>query len=46
MAVVLWVVWVGTAGDTVAGKAYYFPDGCVYDNCEPVVSLTRDRQSD
>ncbi|KAI9569253.1 hypothetical protein HD554DRAFT_1981472, partial [Boletus coccyginus] len=28
----LWVVWVGAAGDTVAGKAYYFPAGCVYDN--------------
>jgi len=29
---ILWVVWVGTAGDTVAGKAYLFPAGCVYDD--------------
>ncbi|OAX33346.1 hypothetical protein K503DRAFT_804440 [Rhizopogon vinicolor AM-OR11-026] len=27
---VLWVLWVGTAGDTVASKAYYYPDGCIY----------------
>ncbi|KAG0700956.1 hypothetical protein DFH29DRAFT_876236 [Suillus ampliporus] len=29
---VLWAMWVGTAGDTVAGRAYYFPDGCIYSN--------------
>ncbi|KAF9235216.1 hypothetical protein BU15DRAFT_78228 [Melanogaster broomeanus] len=28
---ILWVAWAGTAGDTVADKAYYFPDGCIYD---------------
>lgn len=33
ITVLLWVVWVGAAGDTVAGRAYYFPAGCVYDNC-------------
>lgn len=27
---ILWVIWVGTAGDTAAGRAYYFPDGCIY----------------
>ncbi|KIK34487.1 hypothetical protein CY34DRAFT_110266 [Suillus luteus UH-Slu-Lm8-n1] len=27
---VIWLVWVGTAVDTVAGRAYYFPDGCIY----------------
>ncbi|KAJ8595795.1 hypothetical protein M405DRAFT_929296 [Rhizopogon salebrosus TDB-379] len=27
---ILWVLWVATAGDTVAGRAYYYPDGCVY----------------
>lgn len=27
---ILWVIWVSTAGDTVAGRAYYFPDGCIY----------------
>ncbi|KAG2339357.1 hypothetical protein BDR05DRAFT_1062201 [Suillus weaverae] len=27
---VLWLAWVGTAVDTVAGRAHYFPDGCIY----------------
>ncbi|KIJ69691.1 hypothetical protein HYDPIDRAFT_77279 [Hydnomerulius pinastri MD-312] len=27
---ILWVLWVGTAGDTVAGRAFYFPEGCIY----------------
>lgn len=27
---IIWVVWVSTAVDTVAGRAYYFPDGCIY----------------
>ncbi|KAF8432974.1 hypothetical protein L210DRAFT_3650063 [Boletus edulis BED1] len=25
---ILWMLWGGTAGDTVAGKAYYYPVGC------------------
>ncbi|KAG6373893.1 hypothetical protein JVT61DRAFT_6046 [Boletus reticuloceps] len=25
---ILWMLWAGTAGDTVAGKAYYYPGGC------------------
>ncbi|KAG8219076.1 hypothetical protein J3R82DRAFT_4834 [Butyriboletus roseoflavus] len=28
----LWILWIGTAGDTVAGKAYHFPAGCIYDS--------------
>ncbi|KAG1736422.1 uncharacterized protein EDB91DRAFT_1292013 [Suillus paluster] len=28
----LWVTWVATAVSTVAGRAYYFPDGCIYTN--------------
>ncbi|KAG9317899.1 hypothetical protein JVU11DRAFT_2128 [Chiua virens] len=27
---ILWVLWVGTAADTVFGKAYIYPDGCIY----------------
>ncbi|KAF9226955.1 hypothetical protein BS17DRAFT_814852 [Gyrodon lividus] len=28
---ILWVMWIGTAGDTVVDRAFYFPDGCIYD---------------
>ena len=45
MAVVLWILWAGTAGDTVAGKGYYFPAGCIYDSCRPMVLSTGDRRS-
>ncbi|KAF8839297.1 hypothetical protein BDN67DRAFT_781701 [Paxillus ammoniavirescens] len=27
---VLWVLWVATAGDTAADRAYYFPEGCIF----------------
>jgi hypothetical protein len=40
LLVVIWVVWVGTAVDTVAGRAYYFPDGCIYTDCESLVAVT------
>ncbi|KAH7921086.1 hypothetical protein BV22DRAFT_980762, partial [Leucogyrophana mollusca] len=26
----LWLLWVATAGDSAAAKAYYFPEGCIY----------------
>lgn len=40
--VVLWLLWVGTAGDAVAGATYYFPLGCSsYGRLIP----TRDRSS-
>ncbi|KIK20381.1 hypothetical protein PISMIDRAFT_682330 [Pisolithus microcarpus 441] len=29
---VLWVLWVATSGDTVVDKAFYFPDGCIFNN--------------
>ncbi|KAI6120860.1 hypothetical protein EDD16DRAFT_574886 [Pisolithus croceorrhizus] len=29
---VLWVLWVATAGDTVVDRAYFFPVGCDYSN--------------
>ncbi|KAI5999795.1 hypothetical protein F5J12DRAFT_784572 [Pisolithus orientalis] len=29
---VLWVLWVATAGDTVVDRAYFFPEGCVLNN--------------
>ncbi|KAH7887253.1 hypothetical protein F5I97DRAFT_2007666, partial [Phlebopus sp. FC_14] len=28
---ILWILWVATAGDTVAARTYYFPEGCVLD---------------
>lgn len=40
LPVVIWVVWVGTAVDTIAGRAYYFPDGCIYTDCESLVAVT------
>ncbi|KAG2137079.1 hypothetical protein DEU56DRAFT_697294, partial [Suillus clintonianus] len=27
---ILWAIWIGTASDAVAGRALYFPDGCIY----------------
>ena len=44
MAVVLWLVWAGTAGDTVAGRAFYFPAGCVYDNCKSMMSTRHESE--
>jgi hypothetical protein len=40
LLVVIWVVWVGTAVDTIAGRAYYFPDGCIYTDCESLIAVS------
>ncbi|KAF8555557.1 hypothetical protein OG21DRAFT_1460872 [Imleria badia] len=34
---ILWILWVGVAGDTVAGKAWYYPEGCVFNDCRPMI---------
>ncbi|KAI5982045.1 hypothetical protein EDD15DRAFT_223890 [Pisolithus albus] len=29
---VLWVLWVATSGDTVVDRAFFFPEGCIFNN--------------
>jgi len=33
--VILWILWVATAGEAVAAGNYYFPQGCIYGDCSP-----------